>query len=646
MPEGPTEMLVPIGTVKAAAWFFENSLDTFLTVQGDTLSKTNATWTRLTGWSPEDTEEHSLLGFIHPSDRDRVRAAFEGLHQEQRAEVEHRLSTASGEWLWVRSHIIRGKDDWLLMILRDLTAERRREADAEQARRAAGMLRATAGVTTWRYDPDLDLYEVNPDFTKPSKGLAAEHRVDGEEVRRAVHGADAPALHLAWQHGLDTGEPNIVEFRERGADGDWRHVRVAWQGVRQLASGRWEILGIAQDVTDLTAARDAALRGEEAARAAADAKTQFLANMSHEIRTPMNGVLGILHLIQADPPPTERRRLVEEALASGASLADLLNGIIDYSDVEAGRLQLAPQPIDPAAELDAVLAMYHPRASAKALALEGHVAPDIGGALVDPARLRQIAFHLIGNAVKFTDAGRIDVRLSAPGQGEKRRLRLEVQDTGAGIAAEAQAGLFERFRQADGSTTRRFGGSGLGLAITRGLAEAMGGRVGVMSREGDGSTFWAEVAAPACERPLREAEPEEAAWLAGLRVLVVEDNATNRLVATRLLGVMGAEVETAENGAEGVLAAERTDFDLIFMDIQMPVMDGVEATRRIRAMPPPRGQVPIVATTANVMPQQLATYRGCGINGVVAKPISPGALLAEVARLADATASAAQAGAG
>jgi CheY-like chemotaxis protein len=294
--------------------------------------------------------------------------------------------------------------------------------------------------------------------------------------------------------------------------------------------------------------------------------------------------------------------------------------------------------VDPAAELGSVIAMFRPQAEIKGVALEVVLADGIGWVAADAARLRKLCFHLVSNAVKFTHHGKVEARLSASGAGEARRLRLEVEDTGVGIAPEAHGAIFQQFSQADSSITRRYGGPGLGLAVTRGLAEQMGGGVGFSSRPGEGSTFWVEIAAPAAAPPAGAAAEHDYDWLEGVRVLVVEDNATNRLVATRMLGQLGAEVATANNGAEGVAAIAAGDFDLVFMDIQMPVMDGVEASRRIRAMPSPKGDVPIVATTANVMPAQLETYRKCGINGVVAKPISPTALLTEVARLAGAEA--------
>lgn len=225
------------------------------------------------------------------------------------------------------------------------------------------------------------------------------------------------------------------------------------------------------------------------------------------------------------------------------------------------------------------------------------------------------------------------------GEGEAQRLRIEIEDTGVGIPLEAHASLFERFQQGDGSTTRRFGGSGLGLAITQRLAQMMGGEVGFQSHAGEGSIFWVEVAAPAAEA-LTTIHEQGGQLLEGLRVLVVEDNATNRLIATRMLENLGADVETADDGLQGVEALSRTAFDLIFMDVQMPVMDGLEATRRIRAMPAPAGQAPIIAMTANAMSHQQASYITAGMNGAIAKPMSPSALVSEIAAVLTARAKA------
>jgi signal transduction histidine kinase len=535
----------------------------------------------------------------------------------------------------MRCHAVRGGDGWVLMILRDVTADRQREIDNEQARSVAALVRETGGVRTWRYDAEEDRYEIDPDFTDHI-GRGDGNVRSGESQRQLIHRDDIEAVMAQWWASIASGAPGEAEYRLRyGADPRWRRTRAAWRGLTRRPSGRWDILGVSADITAIAEARDAALSGEQAARAAAEAKSRFLANISHEIRTPMNGVLGVLHLIKSDPPHAERQALVERALAAGAGLADLLGDIIDFSDVEAGRLELAAEPTDPAVELASVAAMFRSQAEAKGVALAARARRDIGWVAADPARLRKLFFHLVGNAVKFTHDGRIEARLSAKGAGEARRLRLSVSDSGVGVAPAAETALFEGFTQADGSLTRRYGGPGIGLAMTRRLARLMGGDAGFERRAGGGSRFWVEIAAPAAAAPAPASQaPGAGDFLAGIKVLVVEDNATNRLVATHMLGRLGALVDVAENGAIGVEAVERADYDLIFMDIQMPVMDGVEATRRIRALPAPKNQVPIVATTANVMPEQVASYRASGIDGVVAKPISPAALLSEVARLA------------
>jgi PAS domain S-box-containing protein len=633
MPTQPSQLQITDGAIRAMAWFFDNSLDIFLCVQGGVLTRTNKTWTALTGWDAPDALGLSFWDFVHADDVVEARAAVGALGLGERCVVEHRVSTTAAGWLWMRSHAVGGEDGWALMILRDITAERERERESEQARRAAGLLRESAGVTIWRYNADSDEYDLNPDFAHAAEPSGEAWKLSGVFVRKTVHRKDAPALHAAWTDTLTTGVAHIVEYRERTGEAAWRRIRTAFQGVRQLSSGRWEVLGIAQDVTDLVEARDEALRGQQAALAAAAAKTQFLANMSHEIRTPMNGVLGILHLLKPETSRKERQRLIDEALASGVGLSDLLNDIIDYSDVEAGRIELCQLPVDPATELEHVLALVRPKARVKGLTLTASTAADLGWVRGDAARLRKVFFHLISNAVKFTLKGQIDVVLTAVGAEEERGLTLEVRDTGIGIAPDVQDKLFKHFSQADGSSTRRYGGPGLGLAVTRRLAELMGGGVRFESVQGQGSAFWVDVRLPACAPPEQDS-PTEGGWLQGLRTLVVEDNATNRLVATSMLAQLGAETETADDGAQGVAAVERTDFDLILMDIQMPVMDGVEATRRIRSLTEPKCSVPIIATTANVMAEQLVTYRQCGINGVVAKPISPAALLTEISRLA------------
>jgi two-component system, sensor histidine kinase len=632
MAGSPEQRLVNVGAVLASTWFLQNSLDAFVGVQNGAVAWANETWTQLTGWTSAQSVGRPYADFLLREHADAALADLAALPFQGKGVFTHRIAARSRGALWMRCHAVRGADGWVLMILRDVTADHQREIDNEQARSVTALVRETAGVNTWRYDAEEDRYEINPDFTDHRGG---DGRVrSGLSQRQLIHFGDIAAVMSQWEASIATGAPGEAEYRVRlGDDRRWRRTRAAWRGLRQRPSGRWDILGVSADITEIAEARDAALRGEQAARAAAEAKSRFLANISHEIRTPMNGVLGALHLIKADAPLAERQALAERALAAGVGLSDLLNDIIDFADVESGRLALAAEPVDPAAELASIVGMFASQAAAKGVSLETRLGRKIGWVAADPARLRKLMFHLISNAVKFTERGRVEARLTAKGAGEARRLRLAVADTGVGVAPEAEAGLFVGFSQADSSITRRYGGSGLGLAVTRRLAQLMGGDAAFERREGGGSIFWVEIGAPAAAQPGPQGA-DAGAWLAGVKVLVVEDNATNRLVATHMLGRLGAEVDVAENGAIGVEAVERADYDLIFMDIQMPVMDGVEATRRIRALPGSKGATPIVATTANVMPEQIASYRASGIDGVVAKPISPAALISEVARLA------------
>jgi signal transduction histidine kinase len=359
----------------------------------------------------------------------------------------------------------------------------------------------------------------------------------------------------------------------------------------------------------------------EAAEAANRMKSQFVANMSHEIRTPMNGVLGLLHVLSQKPLDPAALALVDEAIRSGRLLQRLLDDVIDLSRIEEGRLELDPQPMDPVRALAGVVDLLRPQAEAKGVTLSVEVEGEPGWVVADELRLAQILLNLIGNAVKFTPAGRVNARLRlGPVDAEGRRaLHCEVTDTGVGIPADAQAALFSRFTQADGATSRRFGGSGLGLSISRSLTEMMGGQIGFRSVEAQGSTFWISLSVPAAEAAVEEHGP--VCGLEGARVLVVEDNPTNQLVAKLVLESLGAEVETADDGALGLAAVEARPFDLVLMDVQMPNMDGVEATRRIRALPGAAGGTPIVGLTANVMEHERSAYLAAGMQAVIGKPL-------------------------
>ncbi|MBH0201742.1 MAG: PAS domain S-box protein [Nitrospira sp.] len=530
-------------------------------------------------------------------------------------------------------------------------ADRRK---VEQALRTSeGRLMTTVQSTNigiWDWDLNTNNVYLSPEWKRQLGYEDHELGNTFQEWEGRIHPDDHDrALSIITSY-VSEGESQLeIEHRLRHKDGSYRWILARGTLIKSEAELSTRIVGIHLDVTDRKAAEEQLRQAKESAEAASQAKSQFLANMSHEIRTPMNGVLGMAELLLRCTLGDKERHLTESIHRSGSVLLAIINDILDFSKIEAGKLELEAIPFEIRRTIQEVVDLATPEVQKKHLKLSWHIASDIPAHLLgDPTRLRQIIVNLIGNAVKFTEQGGIEVAVSLASQrGELYGLLVTVRDTGIGIPPEAQAHIFAAFSQADGSTTRKYGGTGLGLAIVKQLVTLMGGHVELQSAPGEGSTFRFHVYFKRCD-PVRMSlllSTEESSSIAEtfvhparrsepVRILLVEDNPVNREVACGMLETLNLRIDTAENGREAMAAAEATEYSLIFMDCQMPEMDGFTATRLIREQEAGKAQqspigaersiphVPIVAFTAHAMQGDREACLAAGMDDYLTKPFT------------------------
>ena len=414
---------------------------------------------------------------------------------------------------------------------------------------------------------------------------------------------------------------------QRVSDGRWLMIE-----ERRTSDGG--LIGLRVDITDMkaqAAALEAALTTAEAANRA---KNDFLANMSHEIRTPLNGILGLAEVLSRTHLDVSQRSMLKTMVASADALNQLLSDLLDFNRLEAGKIEIASEPFELGEVVSEAAALFAFQARAKGLEFDVRVADDARRVVLgDAARIKQILTNLLSNALKFTQAGRVTLTVARGALDD--RCYFEVRDTGVGFEPRDAERLFDRFEQADGSITRKYGGTGLGLAICRQLAGLMGGMISAAGQPGVGAVFTLVLPLRASETA--DAAPSETPAIASseasaLRVLVADDNPTNRMVAELILATVGASVATVENGRQAVEATAAAPFDVVLMDLQMPEMDGLTAIRAIRAREAEAGadRTPIVVLSANVMPDHVEASAKAGADGHIGKPFRAEDLIAAV----------------
>ncbi|MBL8485990.1 MAG: PAS domain S-box protein [Rhodocyclaceae bacterium] len=626
----------------------------------------------LAGYRPGEVvaDRAFVRSLVHPDDLERVRQAMENRLRDDSGhdEVEYRMLTRSGNVLWIAGKgrvVERDAGGRPLRYVGTIADISHRKAADERLRESEARYRfvaENAHDVIWTVDLDNRLVTYITPSVERLLGVKVEEIVGQnflktllpESAERAAKGLGKTLGEIAAGQTHDL--TRLIEVEHPHPDGRIVKVEMVINYVLDEAGHPVSLVGISRDITERKAA-EAELRkyrqhleelvaertrelsqAKEVAEAANRAKSTFLANMSHELRTPLNAIIGMTGLAlrrATDPKQADQLQKVE-----GAShhLLGIISDILDISKIEADRLELEERDLELAPILDDTVAAVSSKALAKGLGLETSVEPGLAGRRFrgDPERLRQVLLNLVGNAVKFTERGRVSVRVrEAAASGLGSLLRFEVEDTGIGIPVEDQPRLFSAFEQADASPTRKYGGAGLGLAVSRAIVRLMGGEIGVESTPGAGSVFWFTVrlasgpAEPAA--PPRQAEAELRRLHAGRRVLLAEDEPVNQEVSRLLLEEAGLLVDVADNGAQALDLARRNAYDLVLMDLQMPVMNGLDAARAIRALPGGK-ETPIVALTANAFDEDRRRSREAGMDDHVAKPIEPGLLFATVLR--------------
>ncbi|MCX6993037.1 MAG: PAS domain S-box protein [Kiritimatiellaeota bacterium] len=674
--------------------FFNVALDLLCIadLEGNLL-KVNKAWENTLGYPISELEHRKFLEFVHPEDMQATLDAMAKLGEGKRVlNFTNRYKRKDGSYTFIEWRST-PHGNLIYAAARDITERKRGEDELRKLSQAVEQSPAIVVIT----DPLGNIEYVNPKFSQVTRYDADEAL--GKNPRILKSGETSGEAYKRLWETITSGREWHGEFHNKKKDGTlyWESALIApvMDSNRRIT----HFLAIKEDITERKQAEEALHQSkidlEKAyrqlkdafeleskltvqAQAASTAKSQFVANISHEIRTPLNGVIGICELLLETKMTKEQLEYAQTINSSAAALLNIINATLDFSKIEAGKMEMEHIDFNLSEIVGNIIGMLAVNAATKKLELVSLIEPDVPLNLNgDPGRLRQVLLNLIGNAIKFTRAGKIDVKVDLVEDAPTVRLRFAVHDTGIGIPADKTDLLFNAFSQVDASMARKFGGTGLGLAISKGLVEQMGGSIGVESIHCKGSTFWfiipflkqrsdAQPSEPTTdsgkvsEEKLRDAVQQHEQNQPGkrLRILVAEDNMANQMVILGILKKMGHIANAVADGNEAVKALETIPYDLVLMDIQMPEMDGFEATRRIREMESERSEgsgsnqsstinhqpfhrIPILALTAHTMPEDREKCLTAGMNGYIIKPVSTKSVADAIASISSSSGAAA-----